>query len=368
LAFSPPPDYCTALQRDFGDAPEGIDAYPGVTGHFPTCLADGAAGDQTGTCRFGTAPGPTGYVLNETRASDDHFWLGCPMGSGGPGIDSESNGKVSLTSGGSTVGCLASVTPDCSETAFGLTFGQDECTGGDDAGIAAQVTLTTCTQASIPFTAWSCAAVPIQAYLNILVDMNHDGDWNDDFNTCNVGVCASEWAIKNAPIVLQPECNSLISPAFPVGPNAGPGWMRITLSKLPVIDDFPWAGSATTSGGVLVGGETEDYPVAIAPTITGVRTPGLPRDVWLAAFSPNPGLTRTAARFGLPRKTHVSIAVFDAAGRRVAQLLDAPLAAGEHAIQWDYRNASGSEVPVGVYLVRMEAEGRVVTRGTIHVR
>ena len=64
---------------DMGDAPEGILAYPGVMGHFPTCLAPGAPGTQEFKCQtLSTPPGPTGYVINETAlTSATHYWLGC---------------------------------------------------------------------------------------------------------------------------------------------------------------------------------------------------------------------------------------------------------------------------------------------------
>ena len=35
--------------------------------------------------------------------------------------------------------------------------------------------------------------------------------------------------------------------------------MRITISSVPVTDDFPWAGSITPTTEELAGGETEDY-------------------------------------------------------------------------------------------------------------
>jgi hypothetical protein len=46
--------------------------------------------------------------------------------------------------------------------------------------------------------------------------------------------------------------------------------MRVTISDIPVMDDFPWNGSVG-SGGYLPGGETEDYPVEIQ-----IQTPTMP--------------------------------------------------------------------------------------------
>jgi outer membrane protein assembly factor BamB len=49
--------------------------------------------------------------------------------------------------------------------------------------------------------------------------------------------------------------------------------------------------------------------------------------------------------------------IYDVAGRHVRTLLDAPLAAGEHRVAWDGRDARGREVGAGIYFVRLEAEG-----------
>ena len=267
------PNDCTRNTRDWGDAPEGSAAYPGVIGHFPTCAAFTAAGNQTSDCPpISTPPGQTGYVTNINGT--DGYWLGCAPTGGLPlGIDSEADGKVNST-GGPISFCSQTLAVDCVEPAFGMNFGQDECYGSNDAGIANPITFACCANAIVTFTATNCGPTRT-CFLNILVDWNEDGDWNDNFRCGQTGACAYEWAVKNAPITLPTGCRSLASPSFLAGPRAGRGWMRITLCNDPVSDDFPWAGSALPAGGVLQGGETEDYPVVIAtPTPTGGSTWG----------------------------------------------------------------------------------------------
>ena len=41
---------CQQNPSDFGDAPEGVLAYPGVLGHFPTCIFPGPPGNATSDC------------------------------------------------------------------------------------------------------------------------------------------------------------------------------------------------------------------------------------------------------------------------------------------------------------------------------
>ncbi len=359
---------CETGFTDMGDAPEDIDAYLGVIGHFPTCLSAGAQGAQNFNCQTNsTPPGPTGYVINETTAAGQHYWLGCPSPPG-QGIDADGDGKVNLTGAGNASACAASVTADCTENSFGLTFGQDECYGDDDAGLAAPPTLTACSLASVTYNAYSCAAAAIGVYLNILVDMNHDGDWNDNIYCMLPGGCADEWAVKNSLITLQPGCNTLPSPSFRVGPNAGQGWMRITVSDLPVNDDFPWAGSATMAGGILQGGETEDYPVVLQPSIVGIGDALRPDRLSLAPPAPNPARDEIVVRFALPQDEQITLVAYDLAGRKLAELERGRFPAGEHQVTWNFRDAAGRELGAGYYVLKLRAGDRVLTRRGIRVR
>src|SRR5262249_50091491 len=67
---------CQHVLSDFGDAPEGVLAYPGVMGHFPTCLAAGPPGDATSACgAVLPIPGPTGFVRHIHPAGVSYYWL-----------------------------------------------------------------------------------------------------------------------------------------------------------------------------------------------------------------------------------------------------------------------------------------------------
>jgi len=147
------PDDCARATRDLGDAPEDTDAYPGVPGHFPTCLGASAPGTQSLDCApISTAPGPTGFVMN-LNPNAEGYWLGCGPATTGPmGIDSESDGKMN-SSGAPASFCDQALLVDCLEAAFGMSFGQDECYGDDDAGIASPITFACCASATVTFKA-----------------------------------------------------------------------------------------------------------------------------------------------------------------------------------------------------------------------
>ncbi len=70
----------------------------------------------------------------------------------------------------------------------------------------------------------------------------------------------------------------------------------------------------------------------------------------------------------MPEASRVTLEVFDTAGRRVRTLTDAVYPAGEHAVRWDGATAPGRVPAAGVYLLRLRALGRTLTRTAIVVR
>ena len=135
--------------------------------------------------------------------------------------------------------------------------------------------LRPCTPATVTFSLVDCVANEV--FLNVLLDLNGDGDWNDAF-TCETagGACAHEWAIKNWKVPFDPQhCRTITSPEFLVGPRPGEAWMRITVSTDPARDGFPWQGQT------FYGGETEDYPVHIGgPTATRAMRWGVLKSIY----------------------------------------------------------------------------------------
>jgi hypothetical protein len=83
------------------------------------------------------------------------------------------------------------------------------------------------------------------------------------------------------------------------------------------------------------------------------------RAAWLKAPSPNPAHGETWMTLGLSHPAEVRLTIWDAAGRRVRGLLSGAAGAGEQRVRWDGRDDDGRRAPAGVYLVRMEAGGRV---------
>lgn len=112
-----------------------------------------------------------------------------------------------------------------------------------------------------------------------------------------------------------------------------------------------------------------ESPVAtLVPSGTlGVDGPA-PAALAFAAPRPNPARGDMTLRWTLSRSGPVRLGVYDAAGRRVALLREGEMAAGEHSASFALRDEAGRELASGLYLVRLEAEGRTLTRRIAAVR
>lgn len=103
--------------------------------------------------------------------------------------------------------------------------------------------------------------------------------------------------------------------------------------------------------------------------VTGILTIADPIDLrpGLRA-SPNPFPREVTLSFSLPQAALVDLAIFDASGRHVRQLLRGPQAAGGHAIRWNRTGAGEPALRNGVYFCRLQVNGSSQTISLTHVR
>jgi flagellar hook assembly protein FlgD len=90
-------------------------------------------------------------------------------------------------------------------------------------------------------------------------------------------------------------------------------------------------------------------------SVTGSTLPAM---VWLGPAIPNPTRSETQFQFGLPRRSQVDFAVFDARGREVRVLARGEMAAGTHSMRWNGRVRGGNLAPSGPYFFRLKVEGQ----------
>lgn len=95
---------------------------------------------------------------------------------------------------------------------------------------------------------------------------------------------------------------------------------------------------------------------AVVPTAVEAE-PGVPEAFVLEQNYPNPFNPSTHIPFGLAQGGHVTLAVYDVLGRRIATLVDAFLAAGNYRATW---HPDG--LPSGVYLYELTLGDAVLSR------
>ncbi len=100
------------------------------------------------------------------------------------------------------------------------------------------------------------------------------------------------------------------------------------------------------------------FPASVAGTATSS-----PDAFQLLQNYPNPFNPSTTIQFSLFRKEQVTLQVFDVLGREVANLLDAELSSGEHAVVFDAKDLTS-----GVYLFRLTAGRFTKVRKALFVK
>ncbi|MFC1573231.1 FlgD immunoglobulin-like domain containing protein [Candidatus Eisenbacteria bacterium] len=80
----------------------------------------------------------------------------------------------------------------------------------------------------------------------------------------------------------------------------------------------------------------------------------------------NPTVSAVTIQYQIDRAGPVALEVFDSSGRRVRTLLDQTVPAGEHTLQWDGLEPTGSKLSPGIYFIRLcGEEGAQVKRAVI---
>lgn len=217
-------------EREFGDAPEGVIAYPstGLIGAFPTCMG----------------VGPGGFILHNNFGA---FFLS---------FDFEMDGNAGL----------------CPVFA---PYDLDECFGDGDAGLMFPEPYTIVNNIVQPCPGFSgtSLAQPCQTvvwgqmvdinvsnfmpslttgWVNVLIDWNQNGIWGD-VDTCPSGPCP-EHVLMNHPVIngFSGPLSVTGPPPFLAGPDPGFYWARFSITELQVQPN--WDGQGTFEDG-----ESEDY-------------------------------------------------------------------------------------------------------------
>ncbi len=110
-------------------------------------------------------------------------------------------------------------------------------------------------------------------------------------------------------------------------------------------------------------GQGDEQAEAETAEVAEASSSAVPEVFGLAAAYPNPFRASTTFALDVPEAALVSVAVYDALGRRVAMLLDEEVEAGTHRVSFD-----ASSLPSGVYLVRATGAGATAMQRITLVR
>jgi hypothetical protein len=119
---------------------------------------------------------------------------------------------------------------------------------------------------------------------------------------------------------------------------------------------------------VDIHGNESGFALVRPSDVTGSDTPKAPAASYLNQNYPNPFNPQTRIAFGLSAPGHVSLRIFDAAGRLVRVLVNEDRREGRYEEIWDGRDAGGRSVSSGIYFYRLRAGAFEATKKMILVR
>jgi hypothetical protein len=102
--------------------------------------------------------------------------------------------------------------------------------------------------------------------------------------------------------------------------------------------------------------------------VTGDDPSPLPDVTFLEQNWPNPFNPSTTISFGLERRTHVSLCVYNVKGELVATLVDELMTEGRKEVGWEAKDNEGRSVASGIYFYRLMTGDFVQTRKMVLLR
>ncbi|MFH1937536.1 MAG: Omp28-related outer membrane protein, partial [Bacteroidota bacterium] len=122
---------------------------------------------------------------------------------------------------------------------------------------------------------------------------------------------------------------------------------------------------------LMVVSEIDTHYVTIAVNeglYSGIGDPANTGKSTLSMNYPNPFRASTTIEYSIPRPATVLIEVFNANGRKLKTLVDAPHASGNFKATWNGTDETGQQLPCGIYLYRMKTADATLTRRCVLLR
>ena len=84
----------------------------------------------------------------------------------------------------------------------------------------------------------------------------------------------------------------------------------------------------------------------------------MPLATTLKGNYPNPFNPTTTISFSIQNNSKIELSIFNIKGQKIRSLLNDQITAGEHSIVWNGQDASGKKVGSGVYLYKLNINGK----------
>ena len=87
------------------------------------------------------------------------------------------------------------------------------------------------------------------------------------------------------------------------------------------------------------------------------------KEVILNQNYPNPFNPETQIKFYVKKRQHITLKIFDVAGREIYTLIDKIVPAGEHTALWEVHDMAG-----GMYIYQLSSESFSITRKLLLIK
>jgi len=142
---------------------------------------------------------------------------------------------------------------------------------------------------------------------------------------------------------------------------------RVTRDSVYVGLPLPECASSRDDGSDHIYYETT-VKLWVDPVVTSVSDQLEVSSLKLHAPRPNPFTAHSEIHYSLGRSGHVTVRIYDVAGRLVRTLIDEAVSAGLRTTVWDGLDDRGVRASSGVYFVRAEFQGAAENRRVVLVR
>ena len=153
------------------------------------------------------------------------------------------------------------------------------------------------------------------------------------------------------------------------GLDSSAGGTGRSTANMKTESNFTDAGWNFTDTWLIDLAENDGYPILKWELFgADVQPQIIPENYVLEQNYPNPFNPTTTITYRLPESASIKIDIYDISGRKVRTLVDLSATSGSYSIVWNGRNDMGGTVASGIYIYRMMAGDKVLSRKMLFLK